>query len=253
MLPAFPAKSSNANKTASILPDIGEKISLALLNTLCSHIKEFYKPGANIIICSDGRVFNDLVNVSDQNVLSYAQGIKQIISDDHLINLSMFSLENYYPHLSYQEMRTSLTQEYAESLEDLKKRMKDDVRSMMQFNGIHRFIFEDNSSLLHSISKNKVRLLSKEIAYQVVQRSNAWSHLVDKVFPDAVRLSIHPQTCGSNKIGIAFLKADNEWATPWHRVVLFDGVEHRLVKKIDAEKLYAKPIYIKNQFSHYSL
>lgn len=253
VLPAFPAKSRNTNKTYGTEPDLGEQLALEFLNGLCKQINQFYTPGAKVIICSDGRVFNDLLEITDAKVARYANTIKIILSDKQLAHIELFALDDYYQNISYVAMRHNLTAEFSDAQAILKQKIKTDTASQQQFNGIHRFIFEDNLFILQSLSRNKVRNLSKDIAYQVVQRSNAWSALVEKNFPNALRLSIHPQPCGSNKIGIMLLKAQDNWATPWHRVVLYDGHEAILIKKCEAEALGAKPVFVRNQFSHYSL
>src|SRR5690348_6533182 len=54
VLPAFPAKSANTNKTRGPFPDLGERLSLRFLNQLCENITSVYARGAEIIICSDG-------------------------------------------------------------------------------------------------------------------------------------------------------------------------------------------------------
>ena len=87
----------------------------------------------------------------------------------------------------------------------------------------------------------------------MIQRSNAWSNYLEIKFPDAVRLSIHPQSCGSKKIGIMLLACDNIWATPWHRIAVLQGEKHVLMKRVEAEKIGAKPVYINDRFSHYAI
>src|SRR5688572_19877658 len=42
VLPAFPAKSSNPEKTLGILPDLGEVLALRRLNALCERVAEVY-------------------------------------------------------------------------------------------------------------------------------------------------------------------------------------------------------------------
>src|SRR3990167_580060 len=108
ILPAFPAKSSNKNKTVGPFPDLGERLALKFLNQLCEKIGSLYTPGAKIIICADGRVFNDLVMVSDTNVSLYTEEIEKIICEDRLSHLSTFKLDSYYQTLPYAIMRTNL-------------------------------------------------------------------------------------------------------------------------------------------------
>ncbi|RDI41523.1 isocyanide synthase family protein [Aquicella lusitana] len=253
VLPAFPAKSPNLDKTAGVLPDLGERLALRFLDQLCQKISALYSPGAQILICSDGRVFNDLVNVTDKAVDAYAEGIRCILREDLLVSLTTFALDDYFGAIPYAVMREKLVKDYGETLPLIKERVKTDGAAKALFNGIHRFIYEDQLVSYHAMSKNQVKNLTKEIAYSVIQRSNAWSRFVEKCFPDAVRLSIHPQPFGSEKLGIMLLKSKDVWATPWHRVVLYDGREHLLVRKKEAETLGAKPVFVHDQFSHYAL
>jgi len=59
VLPAFPFKSPNRkDKTLGSLPDLGEELALMHLNGLCESIAELYKHGANVVITSDGLVYN---------------------------------------------------------------------------------------------------------------------------------------------------------------------------------------------------
>jgi hypothetical protein len=58
-LPAFPWKSANkVEKVLGTLPDKAEEVSLARLNGICERIRKFYRPGAEVLIISDGLVYN---------------------------------------------------------------------------------------------------------------------------------------------------------------------------------------------------
>jgi hypothetical protein len=60
-LPAFPFKSANkVYKALGFLPDKAEEIALARLHNMCRRIEEIYEPGANVVIISDGLVYNGL-------------------------------------------------------------------------------------------------------------------------------------------------------------------------------------------------
>lgn len=246
VLPAFPAKSPNRQKTLGTLPDLGEQLSLQFLNNLCERIAKVYAPGVCLWICSDGRVFNDLVKVSDEDVSAYTKAINHMIKENQLHHLKQWGLDECYQAISFSAMREQLLISHGESIETIKAKIAANPHEKMLFNGIHRFLFEDECALAPDISKNQHRKVSKALAYQVIQRSNAWSSVVEKYFPDAMRLSIHPQACGSKKFGIRLLKSKHIWATPWHRVVLFDGQDYQLVRKIEAEQLGAK--YVNNHY-----
>jgi pyoverdine/dityrosine biosynthesis protein Dit1 len=58
-LPAFPCKSPNrSNKVVGSRPDLGEELALAHLNSICENIKNVYEGGAELLITSDGAVYN---------------------------------------------------------------------------------------------------------------------------------------------------------------------------------------------------
>ncbi|RYG63775.1 TetR family transcriptional regulator, partial [bacterium] len=94
VLPAFPAKSPNAEKVLGCLPDMAEELALRCLDNLCREIGEIYSPGARIVICSDGHVFSDLVGVSEQQVDDYNSAIQSLILDKRLTSLSFFNLSS---------------------------------------------------------------------------------------------------------------------------------------------------------------
>ncbi|GAB3638678.1 hypothetical protein GCM10027422_42680 [Hymenobacter arcticus] len=92
---------------------------------------------------------------------------------------------------------------------------------------------------------------SKEVAYEVIQRSNAWTRLLAQEFPHALRLSIHPQHPHSDKIGLRITRAIDDWLTPWHGVVLLRANDYVLMKRHQAEELGAQLIEKDGRPSHF--
>lgn len=233
VLPAFPAKSPNRNKTLGALPDFAEVVALRKLQDLCDSIQTVYAPGVKLLICSDGRVFSDLVCVSDTAVNAYSKGLEEILGLHNLTSIALFNLDDVFRAHTFDEMRDSLLGEFSDSVEEIRERVKAVELERLLFNGIHRFVFEDRLSLEESNERSRsfVREESKKIAYEVVQRSQAWSRLVEKEFPEAIRLSIHPQLPESTKIPVKFFNADHQWRTPWHGVALQVGDSLRLTTR----------------------
>lgn len=235
ILPAFPAKSPNRDKTLGALPDMADLEGLRMLNRLAQQIRELHQPGARILICSDGRVFADVVQVSDMDVENYKRGIERMIAWHDLAHLETFHLEDVFGSLSFNNMRERLTRNFAVPVEQLRENLNGDPALRLMFNGIHRFMFEDQLFLSPHLSREKARQHSKQLAYQVIQRSNAWSRLLEQRFPASVRLSIHPQVPQSEKLGVQLVPAENKWATPWHNVLVTDGLNKKLMKRAEAE------------------
>ncbi|MEV4241218.1 L-tyrosine/L-tryptophan isonitrile synthase family protein [Nocardia sp. NPDC049737] len=95
-----------------------------------------------------------------------------------------------------------------------------------------RFLFEDADRSGSTMSRSALQRDSRRRAYQVIRQSQAWSNLLDKWFPDAIRLSIHQRPCANKKIGIHLMDCtdDDQWLTPWHSVVVETPDGYRLMK-----------------------
>lgn len=251
VLPAFPAKSSNPLKTSGPLPDLGEVLGLRALNSFCEDINRIYAPGAEVWICSDGRVFNDLVGVSDEDLLGYMSSIQKIIANFGLKNIHHFSLEDGYGDISFAEMRQKLTQEFGESLDAIRAKVKTQEEFRFLFNGLHKFIKEDRAYLVHATSRSAEEKKCKQIAYQVMQRSGAWDKCLEKHFPNVLRLSIHPYPLFHHKFGIKLVSSSSRWATPWHNVVLKKGTDWQLMRRHEAVAFGAKLKFFRGEYAYF--
>lgn len=238
VLPAFPVKSPNRNKTLAHLPDYAERHAFQQLNVLSDEIKSIYSPGVEISICSDGRVFSDLLRISDEDVTAYGDTLRAMVEDAHPGTFTFFNLDKVYNSLTcFETMREDLMVSYGETLSDLIYRTRTEPHAKSMYLGITRFIFEDFSGIdpFKSLARNAIQKASKLVSYRVIQRSNAWSRLLKEHFPKAVRLSIHPQFRVSEKIGIYLGDAENAWVTPWHAVAVVDDDRVSFMKRSDAE------------------
>ncbi|WP_422090091.1 L-tyrosine/L-tryptophan isonitrile synthase family protein [Tenacibaculum ovolyticum] len=266
ILPAFPGKSPNPAKVLGHLPDMAEKKALIFLNDLCKQIQEIYEPGAKVIICSDGRVFSDVVGISEKNVTDYQIEIDCIIRELNLTALSTFNLDDIYDCIDinndFDEARTELIDSYGQDLTSLKGKIKrggkesgspEEIEANVMYCGLTRFLVEDLMLPEQTRSKSSIQKECKEKAYLAIIRSNAWTSLIAEKFPEAIRFSIHPQACGSQKIGIQLLGTET-WTTPWHAVAVNTGNKFVLMKHQEAKKLNTKLIQDKNgNPSHYEL
>lgn len=239
ILPAFPAKSPNRNKTLSHLPDLAEKHALQHLQILCDNIGSIYGPGARITICSDGRVFADLICIPDEDVTAYGEYLRSYAAAAHGKSFAFFNLDDAFQKTySYDILREELLILYGESIASLYQRCKEEKEAKAMYLGITRFIFEDYSGIepFRSGSRTAIQKVSRLIAYRVIQRSNAWSRLLEDRFPDALRLSIHPQFRVSKKIGVYLGETNGDsWLTPWHSVAVRRNGKIAFCKRKDAE------------------
>lgn len=254
VLPAFPAKSPNPEKVLGRLPDMAEELSLRSLQARCAEIQAIYPPGARITICSDGLVFSDLVGVADSDVNDYGERITQMIGQLQLNSLETFHMQDLYDESgSGEQMREWLCRHYAESPETIRERLHSNESQQALFNGIQRFLFEDQVAVDKGKSRSRIRSECKERTYEVVRRSDAWGRLVADCFPASLRLSIHPQPPHSEKIGILLAESRDVWLTPWHAVALKENGHFRLIKRREADELGATIVSNNGSLSHMEL
>ncbi|MGH1539691.1 MAG: L-tyrosine/L-tryptophan isonitrile synthase family protein [Arenicella sp.] len=256
ILPAFPGKSPNRKKTLGAMPDLAEREALAKLHELCTSIKSIYPPGAKVLICSDGYCFADIVHISDEDILDYSNIIKSEIRDKYSETVGFFDLTDAFDHTTnFDLLREELMVLYAESMSVLKDKCKHDKFANAMFKGITRFLLEDYSglSLYGSFSRNAIQQQAKKNAARVIQRSNAWSRLLENLYPEAVRLSIHPQFSVSEKIGIRLVESHDNWLTPWHSVAIKLNEKVVLAKRSDVDEEKYALVFKKGHPSHFEL
>ena len=253
VLPAFPGKSPNPEKVLGVLPDHAELLALKFLGDLCERVKQFYSPGIKIILCSDGRVFSDVVGIKEDHITAYQIELDRLIAELSLTDVSTFNLDDIFNGMDFIQMRSELMNRYGATLEDLKEKVRNEEEANRMYCGIARFLFEDSMHAGQSKSRAAVQKDSRARAYEVIRKSNAWSELIADKFPEAVRLSIHPQTCGSKKLGIRLI-GNESWMTPWHGVAVDTNEGHVLLKRSEAEALGAQLVYALNgRPSHYKM
>jgi pyoverdine/dityrosine biosynthesis protein Dit1 len=255
VLPAFPGKSPNPAKVLGPRPDMAERQSLAFLDALCGRIQAIYPPGARVVLCSDGRVFSDVVGIRESDITTYQQDLLVILSELAADNLTTFNLDDVLGGSGFDAMRAHLMAEHGEPIEKLEAEARSGGDALRMYCGITRFLLEDAMRPGMALSKTALQKECRRRAYQVIQRSRAWDALIAKRFPEAVRLSIHPQGCGSRKIGIHLMETPqgttDPWLTPWHCVAVEARGAFMLMKRSRAESMGAELVFKDGRPSHY--
>ena len=94
------------------------------------------------------------------------------------------------------------------------------------------------------------------------QASNILSHKSSREFlcdspryfyPARQSLAHIRQAAHSRKIGVQMVASSNLWRTPWHASVLFDGKNHSLVRRADAEAMGAVLVKANDRYAFFAL
>ncbi|KAI1454713.1 Pyoverdine/dityrosine biosynthesis protein-domain-containing protein [Annulohypoxylon moriforme] len=236
-LPAFPCKSSNVDKVTGKDPDRGELLSLERLHSFVEAVEKIYDVGAKLWIISDGHVFSDCIGVDDEDVDSY--GLK-LIKMNRTIGLrrgntdrvgfkslvDLFELERYkhkqakmseldIPAIDHHvETRVTTEAELCRRIlmagcqsqrSGLRARIESqDPAILALYRGFSRFMLEDleHHPFTRSMSRSKQKKLSAKVAFEMIMRNQAYSNLVELLFPNHIRLSIHAHNNAGPKFGI---------------------------------------------------
>ena len=188
VLPAFPAKAPNPDKVLGPRPDAAERLALEGLRGLLDELEEAHAPGTELVICSDGTVFADLVGVSDEDVARYRADLEEMLAEMDERRIRLFDLSDAFGDLGPEAGRQHLLARYAKPVDQIRERAKRSEMHRRQLDGIHRFLVEDELAKHDDRSKSAIRKQTRARAYEVVRRSDAWGALVAVAFPAALRL-----------------------------------------------------------------
>ncbi|KAF7596209.1 hypothetical protein BBP40_002741 [Aspergillus hancockii] len=255
-LPAFPCKSSNPDKVLGVGPDKGEEIALRRLQNFVQKIENIYPPGARILIVSDGHVFSDCIGVDDRTVDQYGARLKELnqaiessvgghqerVQFQSLVDL--FNLTSYAASPSTSRIELTkipeLHHDLATTLNDVAETCRrilvtgcqpsgeslraqiesGDSSTLALYRGFSRFMLEDldRHPLTDSLSRSRRKKLAARVSFEMILRNQAYSNLVELMFPDHLRLSIHAHNNSGPKFGIR----------------LFDTATVRAVRELDS-------------------
>jgi pyoverdine/dityrosine biosynthesis protein Dit1 len=242
VLPAFPCKSSNLQKVAGVVPDRGEEMALRRLIEFSKSIQSLYEPGMKLWIVSDGHVFSDCIGVDDDVVDQYTAQLKDLYqkvaqnegcADEDLIGF--VSLKDIFFHKGL-DFRPALVDEvelphYTGSKicddSELSRRMlmascdtdagklKRDIQQrdhprLHLYRGFTKFMCEDLAlnTLCQTLSSKAFKKTVSKVAFEMIKRNDAYSNLVELMFPHHMRLSIHAHDNGGPKFGIKIIKPE---------------------------------------------
>jgi pyoverdine/dityrosine biosynthesis protein Dit1 len=156
VLPAFPFKSINKEeKVIGTKPDLGEELALDRLNDLCQQIRKVHEPGAHILIAPDGACYNDLLDITDDDLWDYGVTLRKMVDDK---GYSCISFIRFMELLGFATPDEEMTKErFVELLEpsrkalmerygqgvDPKKLIQEDDDYMMTYRGYSKFLEKD--------------------------------------------------------------------------------------------------------------
>lgn len=280
ILPAFPCKSTNLNKVHGPIPDKGEELAFANLIKATKDVGKFYPPGLKVWIVSDGHVFSDCIGTDDDVVDSYTAHLHALYESIAEPGVDAIGFKGLKDLFFEGETAESFNSEWIDEIElphytgtkiapdselcrkilmkgcdtengRLKKQLNIPEHPRLHlFRGFSKFMSEDLCLLPYfdGMSKKGFKKIVAKVAFEMIKRNDAYSNLVELVFPHHLRLSIHAHTNSGPKFGIKIISNSQcktiksldceeepifddllHIPTPWHNCV---------IKLEDTERFY---------------
>ncbi|KAI0204668.1 Clavaminate synthase-like protein [Astrocystis sublimbata] len=232
VVPAFPFKSSNrSKKVLGPFPDEAERLSLLHLNGLCLSIKDATDSNTFLTIVSDGITYNDILDVSDQEVWQYGQHLRKMAEQNecHYIRFSRIcdlvgaGHESETLDEAHYLARVSAYRKLLEANTpvgfDVLSAIANDPDISRTYKGYKKFLMSERDDRT-ARSRSQTERENSVIAKAMIVRGKAFAQAVKNRYPDFVRLSIHPSN-DTAKVSIIMLPQDNDIVmTPWHGAVV---------------------------------
>ena len=239
VLPSFPFKSQNRDNTLGGLPDMGEQIALEVLNSLCNNIKKIYEPGVDFVLASDGRLYSDLVGVSDSTVNAYREKLlrmnKAICKDSCL---RWFSLDEGIKEDEGLDVREILERDYSDGIEGVMEEVKKDRDYLRLYIGFKNFALSEIKAQKSDCSNREMVRMAKNIAKKMMVRNFANARLLKKSFPKMIRLSVKHHDTRKGLFAVNLMKTHNDVGTPWlNSVVRMESGKYVYIKAKEAREM----------------
>jgi pyoverdine/dityrosine biosynthesis protein Dit1 len=257
MLPSFPYKSPNPKRVLGPMPDLAEELSIQSLSKLCSSINSITPFGCELIIASDGRVYGDLQqewwpDFNDQTITSYRTALEKMIATQSS-HIRIFSLDELGIH--YGRDVPSYLENYSPDINLISNKIVNDPCQKRVYTDMKYFRQEELkcSPAAKLLTKKAIKRAAAAFTIQQIRRGHAWSNIVDKYFPDTIRLSVHSHF-NTEKLGISLTKniLPNCYGldpTPWHNCALISnqGKSVKFIKYSEGLEAGAKVLYKEDQ------
>ncbi|KAI0522111.1 Pyoverdine/dityrosine biosynthesis protein-domain-containing protein [Xylaria bambusicola] len=273
VLPAFPCKSPNDQKVGGSKPDMAERIALETLWAFTKRLEEIYPPGATVWIIHDGHLLSSCIGVDDDAISEYESNLQELyrsmfntpadrqavrfcpltdLFDDSDSTQTFSPSWVADPELVQDPIQTKLsdTAEIARKLvmascgisrAHLRKLiLAQDPDILRSYRGLSRFMLQDlEGPMFAGQSTSRKKKTAAAVASEMMVRNQAYSNLLELLYPNYVRLSIHAHNNRGPKFGIRLFPRDKVRAiddvdgrhepvplydfqipTPWHNSIV---------------------------------
>ena len=222
VIPAFPGKSPNKNSCFSHLPDYTESIAINTLKKFICDIEDIYPYGCRLTIIHDGHFFYYLnITREEKELNEYINTLRECL------NKKILS-KTIYDLTSEKDLKNAyLTFE--------KKYLKSQSNYNSDLSKEILFTKNEFSDRIYTakLSNTQKQKIAKKIAISSFKIKSGINEMINDLFPEYIRLSVHYQDINSMKIGIKLIPNSVNKGTPWFYVAYITKQQEIILGKKD--------------------
>lgn len=228
----LPFKSTNhRDKVLGDLPDLGEELTMRNFEAFNEEIKRVYPPGINILVASDGYMFNDILGVTEREVQVYKE-ITSAFATNRTV--SILDIHDFYPGSnSISAKREKLMQQFGYTWDKMEQEILFNPDVNLLYKGMIRFMEEELADKPFA-SNNQRHKEAKRLSREMMLRNEAYNKLTRAELTDCIRLSMHPSVNNGYKYSFKLIPGEHTHHSPWHSVVVVGDKEAITMHKADA-------------------
>ncbi len=241
----FPMKSPNdRDKVLGKLPDKAEEVTFDNFSLFGEKIKSIYQPGINLNVVSDGYIFSDIMEVSDNTVAEYEERSMDMAKGSPVV---WHDINSFYSNGSIETKRQKTIEQFGITPDELERRILMDPDVNHLYRGMIKFLTLD-LAIKNFPSNEQLHKAAKRLAREMMFRNEAYSKLVQSEFSSNIRLSMHPSINNGTKYSFQLIPSKLAWTSPWHCALLITkDNEYATIHKKDALKNNFELVYKNSQ------
>ena len=230
----LPFKSTNKrDKVLGDLPDLGEELTVKNFSAFNNDIKTVYKPGIEMLVASDGYVFNDLLGIPEPVVSEY-----KAINESFNANgpLKIIDINDFYSGQTVSFKRDKLMQQFGYTWERMEQEILFNPDVNFLYKGMLKY-WDLEMACRNFPSKTQRAKYAKKLVREMMLRNEAFNLLVRKELPTHIRLSMHQSVNNGYKYSFKLIPGEHTHHAAWNAVVVMSHTgEAMTMHRADAEK-----------------
>jgi L-tyrosine isonitrile synthase len=264
VIPSFPGRPCNPMTHQRVQPELSEAYAFVLLHRISLLVRAVYEPGVHFVILLDGKAYNPFYGYTAESEHQYPRDLQKLVDALGVReSVSFVDLQDLIDERAgeFAAAREEVLPEVTEHWDDPDNSFRDELVDGMALGtntvAIHAAAVQllkwsgvpDAPELIRAMRETvEERARATAFGYMVFLVTLRKLELIDRVFPDAVRGTVHPKLGQYSPL----LVHPETTIAPWHGVALVRGDGR--VNTVYESKLYEeheryRGVYLEGEYT----